>query len=77
MNEIHKLLEHPDRRIKIIVLTMISSGMPAGSWDYLQWKHVIPIKRNSNIIGAKLSPKSMTIITMNQDGHTATCKNFI
>jgi hypothetical protein len=36
MNEIHRLLEHPDRRIKTIVLTMISSGIRTGSWDYLQ-----------------------------------------
>ena len=42
--EIKKLLEHPDRRIKIIVSVMISSGIRVGSFDYLQWKHVIPIK---------------------------------
>ena len=52
--EIKKLLEHPDRRIKIIVSVMISSGIRVGSFDYLQWKHVIPIKRNGVIVAAKL-----------------------
>jgi hypothetical protein len=54
MKEISKLLEHPDRRIRLIVLTMISSGIRVGSWDYLQWKHVIPIEKGGNIIAAKL-----------------------
>ena len=61
MAEIHQLLEHPDRRIKIIVLVMISSGIRVGSWDYLQWKHVVPIERNNNIIAAKLIIKNTKI----------------
>jgi integrase len=54
IEEIHKLIEHPDRRIKIIVLIMISSGIRVGSWDYLQWKHVVPIKRGNLITAAKI-----------------------
>jgi integrase len=54
LEEIKKLLEHSDRRIKIIVTIMISSGIRVGSFDYLQWKHVIPIKRKGVIIAAKL-----------------------
>jgi integrase len=56
-DEIKKLLEYPDRRIKPIVLTMISSGIRLGAWDYLKWKHVIPImdeEKNSEIIAAKI-----------------------
>ena len=59
--EIHKLIEHPDRRIKIIVLTMISSGIRVGSWDYLQWKHVIPVRNENGIIAAKIIIKNTKI----------------
>lgn len=54
--EIQKLLEFPDMRIKPIVLIMLSSGIRVGSWDYLRWKHVIPIKDNesNHILGAKI-----------------------
>jgi integrase len=60
-DEIHKLLEHPDRRIKVIVLMMLSSGIRVGSWDYLQWKHVIPIERDGYLIAAKLIVRNTKI----------------
>jgi integrase len=53
-DEIRRLVEHPDRRIKTIVLTMISTGIRVGSLDYLKWKHVIPVERNGFIMAAKL-----------------------
>jgi hypothetical protein len=54
--EIQKLVEYPDRRIKPIVYTMISSGIRLGAWDYLQWKHVRPLfNENGEIIAAKLT----------------------
>jgi integrase len=34
--EIRKLIEYPDRRIKSIVYIMASSGIRIGAWDYLQ-----------------------------------------
>lgn len=61
MDELHKLLEHPDRRVRSIVLVMISSGIRVGSWDYLQWKHVIPIESNNSIVAAKLIIKNTKI----------------
>jgi len=42
-----KIIEYPDRRIKAIVSTMISSGIRLGGWNYLKWKH------NGKIVAAK------------------------
>jgi hypothetical protein len=43
LEEIRKLVEYPDRRIKPIVYAMASGGFRLGAWDYLRWKHVTPI----------------------------------
>jgi len=36
---------------------MISSGIRIRSWDYLKWKHIIPLKdkSNNNVIAAKIT----------------------
>lgn len=53
--EIRKLVEYPDRRIKPIVKTMISSAIRIGAWDFLKWKHITPIFQGSNeVIAAKV-----------------------
>jgi hypothetical protein len=55
IEEICKLVEYPDRRIKPIVYTMVSSSIRIGAWDLIQWKHIEPItKENTEIIAAKL-----------------------
>jgi integrase len=55
LEEIQRLIEYPDRRIKPIVNTMVSSGIRIGAWDYLQWKHVSPITNdNGEIVAARL-----------------------
>jgi integrase len=56
IEEIRKLVEYPDRRLKAIVYTMVSSGIRIGAWEFLQWKHVEPksINENGEIIAAKL-----------------------
>lgn len=56
IDEIRKLLEYPDKRIKPIILTMISSGIRLGAWDEMRWKHVIPVEAGAEkkIIAAKL-----------------------
>ena len=53
-DEIQKLLEYPDRRIKAIVYTMTSSGIRLGAWDYLKWGHIRPIERDGEIVAAKV-----------------------
>jgi integrase len=63
--EILEMLKYPDRRLKAIVLTMLSSGIRVGSWEHLQWKHVIPIERNGDIIAAKLIVKNTKVENRN------------
>jgi integrase len=48
LEEIQRIIEYPDRRIKAIVCTMTSSGIRLGAWDYLRWEHIQPIGRKVN-----------------------------
>ena len=54
LEEIQKICEYPDRRIKGIVYTMASSGIRLGAWDYLQWENVQPVERQGKIVAAKI-----------------------
>jgi integrase len=54
LEEIIRISEYPDRRIKAIIYTMVSSGMRIGSWDYLRWKDITPIIRDGKVIAAKI-----------------------
>jgi hypothetical protein len=54
IEEIRKLLEYPDRRIKAIVYTMTSSGIRLGAWDYLKWGHIRPITKDGEVIAARI-----------------------
>jgi hypothetical protein len=40
IEELRKLLDYPDRRMKAIICTMTSSGIRLGAWDYLRWGHI-------------------------------------
>ena len=42
-DEILEVLKYPDRRIKPVLYTMISSGIRIGAWEWLKWKNVIPV----------------------------------
>jgi len=53
-SEIIQLFEYNDIRIKPIVLTMISSGIRVGAWEWLKWKHIIPIEKEGSIVAAKV-----------------------
>jgi len=48
IEEIQKIIEYPDRRIKPLILCMVSGGFRLGAWDYLKWKHVIPLKNKED-----------------------------
>jgi integrase len=54
LEEIQKIVEYPDKRIKAIVSTMASSGMRLGAWNYLKWKHITPINKDGKIVAAKI-----------------------
>jgi integrase len=56
LEEIHKIIEYPDRRIKPIVYTMASSGIRVGAWDHLRWGHISPIvNREGKLLAAKIN----------------------
>jgi hypothetical protein len=56
IEEIHKIIEYPDRRIKPLVYTMSSSGIRVGAWDYLKWGHVSPIiKEECKLLAARVN----------------------
>jgi hypothetical protein len=53
--EIRDMLQYPDRRLKPITYTMVSSGIRIGAWEYLKWKNISPIyDQNNKIIAAKI-----------------------
>jgi len=57
LEEIQKIVDYPDRRMKPIVCVMASSGIRVGAWDYLKWGHVIPIVSKEDkaiVVAAKL-----------------------
>ena len=53
MEEIHKICEYPDRRMKALVYTMASSGIRLGAWDYLRWGDLKPLERDGKIVVQK------------------------
>jgi hypothetical protein len=55
LEEVQRIVEYPDRRIKAIVSTMVSSGIRLGAWNYLKWKHITPIRTDGKIVAAKIT----------------------
>ncbi len=59
IQEIQKLVQYPDRRIKPLIFLMASSGIRIGAFEYLQWKHVIPMyDKNNEIVAAMVEGRS-------------------
>lgn len=48
------MLGRSDLRLQAILLTMVSSGVRLGAWDYLDWGHAEPIYKGKRLIAAKL-----------------------
>ena len=62
MEEIQKIIEYPDRRIKAILYTMTSSGIILGAWDYMRWGHIKPIE-----IGEKKTIAKILVYTGDEE----------
>lgn len=54
MDELRLLLANSDPRFQAVLLTMASSGIRIGAWDYLTLGHVDPIKQEGKVVAAKL-----------------------
>jgi integrase len=54
LDEIKRVIAYPDRRIRPIVCVMSSSGIRLSAWNYLKWKHIVPLSRNGRIVAAKI-----------------------
>jgi integrase len=56
LEEIRKLIAYPDRRVKIIICIMVSSGVRIGAFAYLKYKHFTPIenKKTGQVIAVKI-----------------------
>jgi hypothetical protein len=54
IDEIKRIMEYPDRRIKAIVLTMASGGLRPGAWDYLKWDNIVPIEKDGELVAANI-----------------------
>ncbi|MGA9150146.1 MAG: hypothetical protein WBZ36_06190, partial [Candidatus Nitrosopolaris sp.] len=61
--EIQRLIQYPDRRIKPIVCVMESSGIRIGAWEYLRWKHIRPLDKNGQPVDKDLPAREDGQIT--------------
>lgn len=55
IEEIRKIIEYPDRRMKPITYSMTSSGIRVRAWDYLRWGHISPINKDDKLLAARIS----------------------
>ncbi len=54
LQEIRKIVEYPDRRIKPVVYIMASTGVRVGAWEYLKYGNITPIEREGELVAAKV-----------------------
>lgn len=82
LQEIRKIAEYPDRRIKPVIFTMASTGIRVGAWDYLKYGHITPIERGEKLVAAKVlvyagTPDSyVAFMTLEAYREVEACLNF-
>jgi hypothetical protein len=56
LEELQRLVECSDPRIKALVYAMASSGIRLGAWDFLSWKHITPEidEETAQVVAAKM-----------------------
>jgi hypothetical protein len=55
LDEVRRIIEHPDRRIKPVIYTMSSAGIRLEAWNYLRGGHIKPMERDSKVVAAKIT----------------------
>lgn len=54
IEEVRKIVDNADTRLKSILLVLASSGIRVGAFDYLNWGDVEPITEDKEVVGGKL-----------------------
>jgi hypothetical protein len=54
LDDIKKICEYPDRCIKSLIYTMVSSDIRVGAWDYLHWGNIQPIEQEGKIVATRM-----------------------
>jgi integrase len=55
IQEMRFMIANSDLRYQSILLVMASSGIRIGAWDYLDWRHVEPVREEGRVVAAKLT----------------------
>ena len=54
IQEIRRIIEQPDRRIKPVVCIVASAGIRLGGWDYLLYGNITSIEREGKLMAARV-----------------------
>lgn len=55
LDEIRSIIEQPDRRIKPVIYTTSSGGIPLEAQNYLRWGQIKPIETDGKVVAAKIT----------------------
>lgn len=55
LDEIRSIIEQPDRRIKRVIYTISSAGIPLEARNHLRWGRTKPIETDGKVVAAKIT----------------------